>query len=75
MEILNNYIYEREGNDCLITDAITLIRITYRAYIVTHTKDVFGGWTGNPIETNCQSFHDYKEAKTYYNKLYKQIKK
>lgn len=74
MEILNNYITEREGNDCLITEVIMLIHITYRVYIVTYTKDVLGGWTGNPTETNCESFHDYDDAKTYYNKLYKQIK-
>ena len=34
MEILDNYITEREGNECLITEGIVLIRITNRAYYV-----------------------------------------
>ncbi len=63
MEILDNYIIEREGNDCLITEAIAIIRITHRAYIVTYTREFLGGWTGNPIEANCRSFHSYDEAK------------
>lgn len=74
MEILDNYITEREGNDCLITEAIILIRITFRAYIVTYTRDVLGGWTGNPIEANSRSFHSYDEAKICYDKLYSTIK-
>ena len=74
MEILDNYITEKEGNDCLITEAIILIRITPRAYIVTYTSDVFGGWTGNPIEVNGRSFRRYDEAKIYYDKLYNKIK-
>lgn len=74
MEILDNYITEREGNECLITEGIVLIRITNRAYVVTYTRDVLGGWTNNPIEANSMSFHSYDEAKICYNKLYEQIK-
>ena len=29
MEILNNKIVKRDGNECLLTDAIALIRITF----------------------------------------------
>ena len=75
MEILDNYITWREGNDCLITRAVALIRITYGSFIVTYTEDVFGGWTGNPITTTCESFHEYGEADAYYNKIYKEIAK
>ena len=74
MEILDNYITEREGNECLITEGIMLIRITNRAYVVTYTRDVLGGWTGNSIEANSRSFHSYDEAKVCYNKLYEQLK-
>lgn len=74
MEILNSAIAEREGNDCLITEAIALLRITNRAYVVTYVRDVLGGWTGNPIESNSQSFHNYDEAKTCYDKLYQRIR-
>ena len=74
MEILDSYITEREGNDCLITEAIVLLRITNRAYVVTYVRDVLGGWTGNPIESNSRSFHNYDEAKTCYDKLYNHIK-
>lgn len=74
MEILDNYITKREGNECLITEGIVLIRITNRAYVVTYTRDVLGGWTGNNIEANSRSFHSYDEAKICYNKLYEQIK-
>ena len=74
MEILDNYITEREGNDCLITEAITLICITDRAYVVTYIRDILGGWINNPIEANSRSFHSYDEAKMCYNKSYEQIK-
>ena len=73
MEILNSAIAEREGNDCLITEAIVLLRITNRAYVVTYVRDVLGGWTGNPIESNIQSFHSYDKAKTCYDTLYNRI--
>ena len=74
MEILNKYITKRDGNECLITEAIVLLRITDRAYVVTYVRDVLGGWTGNPIESNSQSFHSYDEAKECYDKLYRHIK-
>ena len=40
MEILDNKIVKRDGNECLLTDAIALIRINYDLYIVTHTSAV-----------------------------------
>lgn len=74
MEILDNYHIEREGNDCLIIDSIALIRISYSFYIVIHTIQVVGGWTGNPIETNYENFSSYENAREYYNELCTQLK-
>ena len=52
MEILKQQIFKRDGNECLLTDAVALIRIDYDLYVVTHTSAVDGGWTGHLGETN-----------------------
>lgn len=74
MEILNNKIVKRDGNDCLITEAIALIRITYDLYIVTHTDAVDGSWTGNEGATNSYTFRDMSSAVSRYNDLCKKVK-
>lgn len=74
MEILDSYDTDRYGNDCLIAEHIALIRVTYGIYIVMHVTSVIGGWTGNPIETRYGNFHEYGEARAYYDELYEQIK-
>ena len=74
MQILASYKDDRQGNDCLIMEAIALIRVTYGLYIVTHTTQVIGSWTGNPVETRCENFDSHEEAKAYFNELYEQIK-
>ena len=67
MEILNKKIVKREGNDCLLIDAVALISITYDLYIVTHTSAVDGGWTGHKGETHCETFRDMSSAVSCYN--------
>ena len=74
MEILNSHITKREGNDCLITEEIVLLRITNGAYVVTYVVDILGGWTDNPIEARSRGFHHYDEAKAHYDELYNHIK-
>lgn len=69
MEILLNCTNERQGNDCLIAESISLIRVTYRFYIVIHATQVIGGWTGNPVETKHSNFNSYDEAKMYFGQL------
>lgn len=67
MEILDKKIVKRYGSECLLTDAVALIRISYDLYVVTHTSAVDGGWTGHPCETNCQTFRDMNSAVSCYN--------
>ena len=74
MEILKQQIFKRDGNECLLTDAIALIKITYDLYIVTYTSAVDGGWTGNLGETNSYTFRDIKPAVDMYKKLCKTVK-
>lgn len=74
MEVLHSYQTDREGNDCLIIEAIALIRVTSGFYIVIHATQVMGSWTGDPVETKHWNFYSYNEAKTYFNELYEQIK-
>lgn len=74
MEILNNKIVKRDGNECLLTDVIALIRITYDLYIVTHTNAVDGGWTGHLGETNSYTFRDISSATNRYNELCEKVK-
>lgn len=74
MEILDSHSADRHGNDCLITEYIAFIRVTYGIYIVMHITSVIGSWTGNPIETRYGNFREYSEAKAYFNELYEQIK-
>lgn len=74
MEILEQQIFKRDGNDCLLTYAIALIKISYDLYIVTHTSAVDGGWTGHLGETNSHTFRDMNSAVDMYNKLCKTVK-
>lgn len=74
MEILKQQIFKRDGNDCLLTDAIALIRITYDLYIITYISAVDGGWTGYLGETNSYTFREMKPAVDMYNKLCKTVK-
>ena len=74
MEILKQQIFKRDGNDCLLTDAIALIKITYDLYIVTYTSAVDGGWTGHLGQTNSYTFRDMKSAVDMYTKLCKTVK-
>ena len=74
MEILNNKIVKRDGNECLLTDAIALIRINYDLYIVTHTSAVDGGWTGHLGETHCETFRDMSSAVSCYNTWCEKVK-
>ena len=74
MEILKQQIFKRDGNDCLLTDALALIRITYDLYIVTYTSAVDGGWTGHLGETSSYTFRDMTPAIDTYNKLCKTVK-
>ena len=74
MEILNNKIVKRDGNECLLTDAIALIRINYDLYVVTHTSAVDGGWTGHLGETNTHTFRNMNSAVSCYNNLCEDLK-
>lgn len=74
MEILNKKIVKRDGNECLLTDAVALIRITYDLYIVTYTSAVDGGWTGHLGETSSYTFRDMTSAINKYNELCKTVK-
>lgn len=73
MDILNEHMVTKDGNDCLITDAVALIRVTDDAYIVTFTEAVRGGWTGNPTTTTCESFRNYNDAKNHFSKVVKKV--
>lgn len=74
MEILKQQIFKRDGNDCLLTDAIALIKITCDLYIVTHTSAVDGGWTGHLGETNSYTFRDMSSAVNCYNTWCEKVK-
>lgn len=74
MEVLKQHIFKRDGNECLLTDAIALIKITYDLYIVTHTSAVDGGWTGQLGETRCETFRDMNSAVSCYNTWCKKVK-
>ena len=67
MKLLGEYTHKREGNECLITDYICLVKLEYDLYLVTHTEKVYGGWTGNPITTESATFEDYSSAADYMN--------
>lgn len=69
MEIIKEYKNEREGNDCLITDYVCLVKLDYHLYTVVYTRSVYGGWTGNPITTKSESFKDYGDALNCMNVL------
>ena len=62
MEIIKKYENRKEGNDCLITNYICLIKLDYHLYLLTHTESVYGGWTGNPKTTQTRIFEDYGDA-------------
>lgn len=74
MEILNNIEVKKEGNDCLITEAVALIRINYDLYVVIHTDAVDGSWTGNPCDTYTYTFRDFSSAISRYNELCEKVK-
>ena len=38
MEILKQQIFKRDSNDCLLTDVIALIKITYGAITINREK-------------------------------------
>lgn len=73
MEILKECKYTREGNDCLITDYVCLIKLNHHLYTVVHTNEVYGSWTGNPITTKSEAFKDYDDALNYMTKLIRKI--
>ena len=73
MEILKEYKYTREGNDCLITDYVCLIKLDECLYTVVHTESVYGGWTGNPITTKSEAFKYYDDVLDYMTKLIRKI--
>ena len=74
MEILNHIEVKKDGNECLITDVVALIRISYNLYLVTHTNAVEGSWTGNPCDTNTYTFRDFNSAVSRYNELCEKVK-
>lgn len=74
MEILDKKIVKRDGNECILTYAVALIRITYDLYIVTHTSAVDGGWTGHLGETNSYTFRDMSSAVSCYNTWCEKVK-
>lgn len=65
MEIIKEYKSERQGNECLITNYVCLIKLDNNLYTVVHTESVCGGWTGNPVATKCETFRDYDNAIKY----------
>lgn len=62
MEIIKEYKSERQGNECLITNYVCLIKLDNNLYTVIHTESVCGGWTDNPVTTNCTTLKDYDES-------------
>ena len=74
MEILNHFEVKKDGNECLITDVVALIRINHDLYIVTHTDSVWGSWTGNPCDTDAYTFRDFSSAISCYNELCEKVK-
>ena len=74
MEILNHIEVKKDGNDCLITEVVALIRLNYSLYIVTYTQSVWGSWTGNPCDTNTYTFRDISSATNRYNELCEKVK-
>ena len=74
MEIVKEYKYGREGNDCYINDYVYLIHIDSNLYVVNHTNAVEGSWTGNPCDTNAYTFRDFKSAVSCYNELCEKVK-
>ena len=73
MEILNSLKYPHEGNDCMIYDYVCLILLDSHLYLVTHTEQVYGSWTGNPTTTKCETFEDYNDALDYMDKIVKEL--
>ena len=73
MEILKEFKNTHEGNDCLITEYVNLIKLNRDLYIVTFTKDVLGSWTGNPKTSQIETFTDYDKAFGYMDSLVKEV--
>lgn len=73
MEILDKKIVKKDGNECLITEVVTLIRLEYDLYIVTYTQSVWGSWTGNPCDTDAYTFRDMTSAVNRYSQLCERV--
>jgi hypothetical protein len=73
MEILKEFKNAHEGNDCLITEYISLIKLDQNLFIVTFTEDIFGSWTGSPKTSNVDTFINYYKALNFMNFLIKKV--
>ena len=73
MEILKECKNTHEGNDCLITEYISLIKLDQNLFIVTFTEDVLGSWTGNPKTSQVDTFTNYYKALNFMNSLIKKV--
>ena len=69
MELLKDYSTTRVGNDCLIRDYVSLIRMSDDVYSVIHVNSVFGGWTGNPVKSSSEVFPNESSATNYMNEI------
>ena len=74
MKLLGEYTHKKEGNECLITNYICLVQLEYDLYLVTCTKEVYGGWTGNPITTTSKIFREFDSASEYMDVLKRELK-
>lgn len=65
--ILKEYSWRHEGNDCLICDCVSLIEVTDSYYIVLHTTDYICGWAPKTI-TQMFEYESLNEAEKGYKK-------
>ena len=73
MEILKEFKNTHEGNDCLITEYVSLIKLDQNLFIVTFTEDVLGSWTGSPKTSNVDTFTNYYKALNFMNSSIKKV--
>ena len=72
MKVLNTRKFQREGNDCLIQEIISLTQVFDCYTIYIHTKYV-GGWCDDKIRQETIVAENKKEAKKIYNDLIKEM--
>ena len=77
MIILKSYTNKRYGNECLLTEAISLIQVTPEYYIVLHAKHFKGSWihVDSSYDTRYSVFCRMGDANAHFDRLYNDMKK